>query len=495
MGIYANTNGTLTPLAGGGGGSGAEAYSLLEITFDAAFLGLTYTLYADSVVQEEYEIYTRTVPASLKDVVRVKQCSMRYVVECTVDSKQYTNSITTADYFGEYKMHLYKYHIYGARWTSDPSTVWERTDDAAEFTDPVPYVAGSENYGSPFDNIYPWNGMIKEEDSTVGTLVKLPKFYYKLTEYGNGGLWIRISDKPVAGFEICPACRKHYTAVGDPEDYERDAVYIGRYISDSTYKSLSGKSWFATDSFTPVWARVHKLNPDAWVMDYDSWFTVVLLYLTEFANWSPTVICEPAANLKTGGTNDMPYHTGTMGTGQTASASSYQYRYIEAPYSSAGSGTYVAGCIVDRVISSTIIPQRLYAYDRLSTRYQDMATITKGEPWSKDVGTCYEDITVSTNLNYTALNIPTSFKIVKGFFTFFLPTNGKYYDNEFRTYGYATMSFNNTTSSDSILNTSFMTVGHGANYISSGISACGNSGGTTYTRLIFRGIPDNPVPN
>ena len=112
MGIYANTNGTLTPLAGGGGGSGAEAYSLLEMTFDAAFSGLTYTLYADSIRQEEYEMYTRTVPASLKDVVRVKQCNMRYVVECTVDSKQYTNSITTADYFGEYKMHLYRLIIF-----------------------------------------------------------------------------------------------------------------------------------------------------------------------------------------------------------------------------------------------------------------------------------------------------------------------------------------------------------------------------------------------
>ena len=389
MGIYANTNGTLTPLAGGGSGSGAEAYSLLEITFDAAFSGLTYTLYADSVVQEEYEIYTRTVPASLKDVVRVKQCNMRYVAECTVDSKQYTNSITTADYFGEYKMHLYQYHIYGVRWASNPSTVMERTDDAAEFTDPVPYVAGSENYGSPFDNLYPWSEMtrVQYNNSTSLEMVKIPRFWYKLEGYGDGGLSIKIADAPVEGYMVCPACRKHYTF--DDSDFERSYVLVGRYQTDyySGVHSRNGGSWdYLNSGFSnyesygdvkTYYDIIHmSRGKNFWSMNFDTWFSIHLLYLVEFANWNvDTSIGTPPSKVGNGGTDSMPYHTGTMASDR-ATAGAWQYRYIE-NLRNGYLATWLPG-ISYRTIKGA---PSIIIYDRLDTVHDDMVNNNYDSPW------------------------------------------------------------------------------------------------------------------
>lgn len=408
MGIYANTNGTLTPLAGGGSGSGAEAYSLLEITFDSDFSGLTYTLQADSAVQEEYEISTRTVPASLKDVVRVKQCNMRYVAECTIDSKQYTNSITTADYFGEYKMHLYQYHIYGARWTSDPSPVWERTDDAAEFTDPVPYAPDVTNYGSPFDNIYPWSEMTKHDDFYAGLIVTIPKFYYNLTEYGNGGLWIRISDKPVAGFGISPAHRKHYTP--DDSDTEKNIICVGRYKSCSTGRSDTNTTIMSSYAYNEVWDRIAKLHPDVWGMDFDTLFSLWLLFLVEFANWdSKGVVGRGSTSSTTGVTDSMPYHTGTMG-----GTAGVQYRNIENLWAH-GYKNNLTNILFLAKSTASGVQSNGYICDRLSTRTNDIRSLTFDSEWVYNTGPV-TDGTWGSSSGY-----PTTFKIVNAPYKFFLP--------------------------------------------------------------------------
>ena len=68
-------------------------------------------------------------------------------------------------------------HIYGVEWDGTSTTVWSRTDDSASFVNPIPYVSGASNYSSPFDNLYPWNGMVRVTDSTAGEVVAIPKFW------------------------------------------------------------------------------------------------------------------------------------------------------------------------------------------------------------------------------------------------------------------------------------------------------------------------------
>ena len=73
-------------------------------------------------------------------------------------------------------------HIYGVVWDGTSTTVWSRTDEAASFVNPTPYRAGATSYGSPFDNLYPWSGMVRVTDAVAGELVAIPKFWYKWTK-------------------------------------------------------------------------------------------------------------------------------------------------------------------------------------------------------------------------------------------------------------------------------------------------------------------------
>lgn len=126
-------------------------------------------------------------------------------------------------------------HIFGVTWDGSSSTSLTRTDDAVDFPDPVPYISGATSYSSPFDNIMPWSGMVKVEDSEAGTLVEIPKFWYKLTKDGSA-LSIQITNQETDGFSVSPA----HMDRGDGKG-ERDVVYIGRYHCGSTaYKSAAG---------------------------------------------------------------------------------------------------------------------------------------------------------------------------------------------------------------------------------------------------------------
>lgn len=79
-----------------------------------------------------------------------------------------TTETVAATAYKDYAVELAYVHIYGASWDGTSTTKWSRTDEAAEFTDPVPYVAGASSYGSPFDSLQPWAGMVKSE-RTGGT--------------------------------------------------------------------------------------------------------------------------------------------------------------------------------------------------------------------------------------------------------------------------------------------------------------------------------------
>ncbi|MBS4879793.1 MAG: hypothetical protein KH138_05715 [Firmicutes bacterium] len=239
------------------------------------------------------------------------------------------STTVVVDAVKQYAVKLVYAKVYGAEWAGGSSTAWTRTDAAANFSDPVPYVSGASSYSSPFDNCMPWSGMVKETHSDAGVVVKIPKFWFKWTKSGSK-LKLQIADGPVDGFSVSPA----HMDRGDGKG-ERDAVYVGRYHSVSTYESLS--SGFTTKvSITRSSAResISNLGSTIWQWDLAMLQTIQMLYLVEFADWnSQTKIgygCGNSSSAQHTGTSDtMPYHTGTMQSSRTTYGAGVQYRYIE----------------------------------------------------------------------------------------------------------------------------------------------------------------------
>ena len=230
-----------------------------------------------------------------------------------------------------YNVELTFDNVYGVEWGLTGQTL-SRTGAAAEFTNPVPYVnngMSAEDCGSPFDNLYPWNGVVRE---TVdgNEVVKIPKFWYKI-EKTNSKLSIQIADAPRAGFNVSPA---HRARGSYPE---QDYVYIGRYHSDSNYKSISGVIPIA--NITRATARTNQaaIGNGYHQLDFSLWVTIWMLYLVEFANWNTQSMIgyncgNNSSKQNTGSTDTMPYHTGTMQASKTTYGVGVQYRYIEDPW-------------------------------------------------------------------------------------------------------------------------------------------------------------------
>ena len=220
-------------------------------------------------------------------------------------------------------------HVYGAYWdwaNNNGLSKGVRTDDAVGFADPNPAVNNGTG-SSPFDNIYPWSGMVKEEDPVAGTLVKIPKFWFKWETQGKS-IGLKIANKPAEGFHTSPA----HADRGDGKG-ERDYVYIGRYHCNSSYKSVGGG--LPGNNMTRAQARtnIHNLGADYWQSDIQLRITIWMLYLVEFADWnSQNTIgygCSPSGSLfNMGMTDAMQYHTGTNVASRTTYGS-IQYRYIE----------------------------------------------------------------------------------------------------------------------------------------------------------------------
>lgn len=236
-----------------------------------------------------------------------------------------TTETVAATAYKDYAVELAYVHIYGASWDGTSTTKWSRTDEAAEFTDPVPYVAGASSYGSPFDSLQPWAGMVKSE-RTGGTMVSIPKFWYKLTQNGRG-MSIQIADRAVEGYSVSPA----HMDRGDGHG-ERDVVYIGRYHCNGTYKSGTG-SPRANMTRSSARSGIHNLGSTIWQSDFAMRFTLWLLYIVEFADWNSQAKigygCSPSSSAFTMGyTDSMPYHTGTDQSSR-ATYGGTQYRNIE----------------------------------------------------------------------------------------------------------------------------------------------------------------------
>lgn len=219
--------------------------------------------------------------------------------------------------------------IFGASWDGSSSTVLTRTDASAGFANPDPYVADGNHPGSsPFDSIMPWSGMTVETISD-NVLVKIPKFWYKITTGPGNAISFQIANYPAEGFNVSPAHQDRGDGVG-----ERDYIYVGRYHSISGYKSKSGALPLTKITRATGRSEIKKLGTGFYLWDYATLVTIWLLYIVEFADWnSQTCIgygCSSGGNrYNTGATTAMPYHTGTTATSRTSYTNGCQYRGIE----------------------------------------------------------------------------------------------------------------------------------------------------------------------
>ena len=218
--------------------------------------------------------------------------------------------------------------IYGVVWDKSATTILARTGGAALFEEPVPYVAGATSYGSPFDNCMPWAGMTVSEDAAAGTVVAIPKFYYRWTN--GSSLTLEIASSYVEGFSVSPAHRDRGDGKG-----ERDVVYVGRYhCSANNFKSKTKIAPKVSLTRSVFRANIHALGDTIWQNDYALFWTIRMLYLVEYADWdSQKVIGYGRGNgsaVETMGyTDSMPYHTGTMLSSRTTYGVGTQYRNIE----------------------------------------------------------------------------------------------------------------------------------------------------------------------
>lgn len=217
--------------------------------------------------------------------------------------------------------------VYGAKWLKASDSTWDRTDDATDLADPVPAVNNGDG-SSPFDEIMPWKGMERVEDNEAGSLVKIPKYWFKWTKDGNN-LQLQISNAPKTGFFVSPA----HADRGDGQG-ERDFVYVGRYhCSSNNYKSKSNIMPKQYESISTCREMISTLGETVWQWDYAMYWTVMMLYLVEYASWDAQdkigYGCSPNNSMvKTGYTDNMIYHTGTNRANRTTYGGT-QYRYIE----------------------------------------------------------------------------------------------------------------------------------------------------------------------
>lgn len=221
--------------------------------------------------------------------------------------------------------------IYGAVWGGSDNPQWTRTGLATDFSDPQPAVNNGTG-SSPFDNIMPWSGMQIVEDAEAGTLVSIPKFYYKWIRDG-ASMELQISMNQLNGFHTSPAHADRGDGVG-----ERDVVYVGRYhCSGSDYKSTTGVLPKGNVSRARFRTNIHALGNTIWQYDFAMYWTIHMLYLVEFADWNSQACIgygcgTTSSKANEGATDAMQYHTGTNATNRETYGE-IQYRHIEGLWS------------------------------------------------------------------------------------------------------------------------------------------------------------------
>ena len=303
-------------------------YTALEVAIAPFAATITVTCPAGSSVTCANGDTTLTQTAASGTAVFTVGNAGTWTVTATLDGESASGEVViSAD--GESKSITLQYvHIYGVLWDGTSTTALSRTDDAQDFTDPVPAV-NNGNGSSPFDTLQPWAGMTRETDSAAGELVAIPKYWYKWTKSGST-IKLQIADGPAEGFLVSPAhCDR-----GDGHG-ERDVVYVGRYhCHTSNWKSQTGGKPKADITRSSARSSIHNLGSTIWQWDWAMDWTIKMLYLVEYADWnSQTKIGYGCGNNSStenmGQTDGMTYHTGTKQSSRTTYGVGVQYRHIE----------------------------------------------------------------------------------------------------------------------------------------------------------------------
>ena len=314
-----------------------ETFTLLIDTTESTLRGKTVTISGTDYVK------TGTMPAS--GALNIKTTyEGELTITATDGTSTATKKVTTVAGTSSYSVTLaFTTGIYGATWDGTSTTAWTRTDDAEEYTDPVPYVAGATNYGSPFDDKLPWSGMTKSTRNG-NVVVAIPKFWYKVEQNG-AAMTVKISDHEETGYSVSPAHMDRGDGSG-----ERDTVYVGRYHCDSSYKSTTGVKPVADITRSAARTAIHNTNSKIWQMDFATRFTLWLLYIVEFADWNSQAKIgygcgDNSATGNMGYTDSMPYHTGTTQANRTTYGLGTQYRNIEGLWDNVYD--WIDGCYYD----------------------------------------------------------------------------------------------------------------------------------------------------
>lgn len=308
--------------------AGTLALSPTSMTMDASAKSKSITVTkngtgAVSATASPSGVVTVSVSGNTVTVTAVKDGNATVTVNVAADANHTAPSAKTCSVKVEMP------NIYGVEWDGTSTTVWSRTDKAAGFTNPVPYVAGQSKYGSPFDNLMPWSGMVRSSDPAAGELVAIPKFWFKWTKSGSR-LKLQIADKATPGFHVSPA----HADRGDGKG-ERNTVYIGRYhCHTSNWKSQSGGKPKADITRSAARNGIHGLGGTIWQSDIQIRMTIWMLYLVEFADWNSQKTIgkgcgDNSAPGNMGYTDSMPYHTGTTQNSRDSYGLGTQYRNIE----------------------------------------------------------------------------------------------------------------------------------------------------------------------
>ena len=159
-------------------------------------------------------------------------------------------------------------------------------------------------------------------------MVKIPKFYYKWTDE-SGSLKLQISPTQQTGFHVSPA----HADRGDGKG-EREYVYVGRYHCGSDYTSKTGVEPITNITRATARTGCTGVGTGYYQYDYAMYWTIMMLYLVEYANWDVQAAIgfgrgNGSSKQNVGSSDTMTYHTGTMQAYRSTYGVGCQYRHIE----------------------------------------------------------------------------------------------------------------------------------------------------------------------
>jgi hypothetical protein len=161
-------------------------------------------------------------------------------------------------------------------------------------------------------------------------MVEIPLYYYKIIDTDDYRDYL-ISDTQRDGFLVSP---RHAPHTGNTNGYSK--IYASAYTLNTDYRSISGNQSIVSITRATARTGCRARGTGYSQQDYAEFWTVVLLYLVEVANFNSQAAIGDgftnsgnSAQIATGGTDYIPYHTGRASTNATASKNPVKYRGME----------------------------------------------------------------------------------------------------------------------------------------------------------------------